>query len=138
MNKNAVTIEIARPVEVVFEFTVDPTNTPKWIESIVVERRSDKVVAVGTTYANVSKGKSRETIYEVIAYEPNRLFQLRRVGSDYVCTYIFEAINQGYATKLTYTEEVGSDQKLVDPLGAETFENLKAILESGDSSNNKK
>jgi hypothetical protein len=132
MNKNTISIEIHQPVEKVFEFTVNPANTPKWLECIVEEHRSDDIVKVGTIYTNTTagNGKQKETEYKVIGYEPNRLFQLQCTANDYTCTYLYETINGGMRTKLTYIEEVAPNNILADPLDAESFNTLKRLLET--------
>jgi uncharacterized protein YndB with AHSA1/START domain len=130
MSKNEITIEIDSPVEDVFSFTIDPTNTPKWLKSIAAESRSDELTSVGTIYTNISDSEQQETSYRVTAYEVNRLFQLQRIGEDYHCTYVYEPIDNGKRTMLTYIEEVGVGMTLESPLKPEVFNTLKSILES--------
>ena len=50
MKKNTLIIEIKKPVDVVFDFTINPKNTPKWIPSVLEEKTSERTVKVGTVY----------------------------------------------------------------------------------------
>jgi len=130
MNRNTLVVEIKRPVNEVFEFTVSPNNTPKWIKSVLVEETSSEIIGVGTIYnqlVNIGSGKQHEVAYKVVTYELNKRFELQRIGDNYKCSYIYEAIEGG--TRLTYIEEVGVGQVISDPLEMDTLNLLKKLLE---------
>lgn len=133
MHKNTIIVEISVPVNEVFTFTTDPKNTPKWLDFVIKEERSTSTVCVGTRYKNISldaQQQQRETIYEVTAFEIDCLFELEDVAGSYKCTYRYEPIEHGKATRLTYTETNGPNQPLVNPLTQEPFNILKTILEA--------
>ena len=50
MKEMKLTVQINRPIAEVFAFAVDPQNTPKWVESIVVEKTNEWPVIVGSIY----------------------------------------------------------------------------------------
>ena len=62
MKENKISIEINCTVGKVFEFTLNPKNTPLWIDNIVREERNESSVKVGTEYKNVNGGGSGQSI----------------------------------------------------------------------------
>ena len=48
MKENRISIIINKPVQEVFTFTIDPNNTPKWIDGIKEEQISEQPVKIGT------------------------------------------------------------------------------------------
>src|SRR5262249_60823154 len=70
-------LDIQRPVEIVFAYVIDMRNTPQW-EAAVKEVRvmPDGPPAVGTKVKTVGSflGVKLEAAFEVTALEPNSLF----------------------------------------------------------------
>lgn len=50
MNQNVLTIQINKPVDEVFTFTITPPNSTLWIPGITIEETNDKKIAPGTIY----------------------------------------------------------------------------------------
>jgi hypothetical protein len=118
-------IMIDRPVHDVFEFTVNPDNTPRWIRNIVHEEVNGLPVIVGTVYRNVDRNGVWET-YKVTALEQDKRFELRNVNSTYHVRYTYKQV--GDKTKLTYLEWVESGE-LEGPFEHSVLRCLKDVME---------
>ena len=126
MKNNILEIIISAPVEEVFEFTINPSNTPKWIKNIVREETNERPVKIGTVYKNLND-KGIWTEYEVIQLEENKLFELKQKNNSYFVRYDYKLISPG-TTKLTYTEWV-EEGDINNPFGKDVLEKLKEIIE---------
>jgi hypothetical protein len=125
MKRNRLEIIISAPVEKVFEFTTNPSNTPKWIKNIVREETNEFPIKIGTKYKNLDD-KGVWTEYKVVLLEQNKLFQLKQINSFYSVRYNYESISAD-ATKLTYTEWVEKGN-LDNPLAQSVLEKLKLVI----------
>lgn len=127
MQKNELVVEIDRAPSVVFAFTIDPNNTPHWIETIVSEKTSEWPIRVGTIYENISTdgGVSR---YTVVAFDENRLFELVSLHGGYHVRYTYASMENG-KTRMTYLEwmETGELQK---PFSMDCMRRLKSVIEN--------
>jgi carbon monoxide dehydrogenase subunit G len=74
------TFSVSRPVEAVFDYLADFTNTNEWDPGTVETRRTSGDGGLGTTYANTSEfmGRTTELTYETTELE--RPHQLRFRG----------------------------------------------------------
>jgi len=126
MKDSKLIVRINKPVHEVFAFTLNPTNTPFWTDSIVKEEVSEKPTKIGTIYRSQNQyGKWSE--YTVTAYEKDKLFILVSDDGNYNVRYTFTPINNN-ATTIEYYEWV-SRGDLEEPFSAETLKKLKLILE---------
>lgn len=123
--ENKISVVINKPINEVFEFTISPENTPKWIRNIKKEQVSEKPIKVGTIYKNTNNGRNWDT-YRVIEFERNKLFTLKQQDSSYQVSYIYESLSPN-KTKLTYFEE--DEEGLESPFSVHTLEKLKSVME---------
>lgn len=128
------TIEINKPVEEVFAFTINPKNTPKYVESIIAEETNEWPVKLGTIYRNQRKnGEWSE--YEMTEFEPNKMFVMSQKNDNFHVGYIFAPTDNGTATRLEYhvwkNEGELPDSLTVDVLQG-ILDTLKSVIEVHD------
>jgi hypothetical protein len=126
MRENQLSIEINCPIKEVFEFTINPKNTPLWIDTIMSEDASEWPIQLGTEYKNVSKDGDW-TLYKVTQFKPNAAFELKQKNGLYHVLYKYEPISS-FKTKLTYIEWV-DDGELNHPLPLSMLKKLKKVVE---------
>lgn len=104
MKDKKIVIKINKPVSEVFSFTINPKNTPLWVDSIVYEETNEWPVKKGSIYRNkIKKGEWSE--YEVTTFEKNKCFVFSQKNSNYHVRYTFEALPDN-GCKLEYYEWV--------------------------------
>jgi uncharacterized membrane protein len=100
------TISINRPVDEVFNFVLDGTNSQQWRPAVMdVQRISGTPQGVGARYKQGLKGPGGRRIdgdYEITEVKPNELiaFQVIAGPARPTGTYRFEAV--GEATRVTF------------------------------------
>lgn len=124
-SSNEIRIIINVPREKVFEFTLEPKNTPKWLDFISHEEVDTKQIGLGTKYTN-DFGEM-----EVTDYERNVYFELTKIDSEYQCSYSYRKIDED-TTELIYFEGMLDGSELEDSLDEESFDKLKLILENNE------
>jgi hypothetical protein len=127
MQENKLIIHIARPVAKVFEFTINPANTPKWIDSIVEETTDGKEIKVGTWYTNKDR-EGKVNLYEVSKFENDKIFELQSIPPNYTVRYTYTSLSPE-ETELEYHEWVNSGE-LSAPFEQSNLDKLKTLLES--------
>jgi uncharacterized protein YndB with AHSA1/START domain len=133
MIKEERTVVIDRPIEEVFAYVTDQTNTPNWQASLVdVQRTTPGPIGVGTkhTFVRNFMGRRMEADNEYVAFEPDRLVTFRTTsGPPLVASYLFEAVPDG--TRLTSRVELqgaGLFGLLEPVIGASLRREMKAAL----------
>lgn len=122
------TITVEKPVDVVWAYLSDFTNTEDWDPPTVSTVRTSGDGGVGTTYKNVSKmlGHESEVEYEVVRFEPNSVFELTgsATGLSLRDTITFEG--DADTTTVTYRSEFSPHgaAKLANPVIAGGIEVL--------------
>lgn len=127
MNSNKLTIRINKPVSEVFDFTINPQNTSRWIDFIVEETINGNEIKVGTRYTNRDKD-GNINLYELTQFENNMVFELQSVPPYYTVKYTYTPISET-ETELEYFEWVESGE-LSSPFPMSAMQKLKEVLEN--------
>ncbi len=126
MKDNKLTIRIKRSVSEVFIPILDPKNTPKWVDTIVLEKTNEWPPKKGTIYKSQNpKGDWSE--YVLSEFEENKMFVLSDKGSSYHVRYKFSSISLK-ETEIEYFEWVDNGELDV-LLTKEELYKLKQVLE---------
>src|SRR3989344_4131987 len=118
MKNNKLTIVIDRPIEDVFEYTINPKNTHLWIDAIPEEVASEYPPKINTEYKH--REGSVWIKFKVIEFERNKVFTLTDSNKNYTVRYTYKKINEN-KTELEYVEWMNKG-KLETPLTKETLE----------------
>ena len=128
MKENKLSIIIDKPARVIFDYTLNPKNTPRWIDGIEVEETNDWPVRVGSTYRNRgSNGTWNE--YTLTELVNGQAFTLKsKPDGNLSVRYTFAKLSDN-STQLNYHEWV-DQPPLTHAFTQEALEKLKSILES--------
>jgi len=134
-------VVINRPLEACFAYLTDLANDLEWRrEWIEAEKTTDGPHGVGARYrlTGALLGRRIATVYETIAYEPNRLAAWQAVSGPLPLTFsrAFEGVEGGTRVTMRYEGDRGL-LRLVGPLVAGIgrrqlegdFPKLKQLLE---------
>ena len=126
MKENKLSIFIDKPVDEVFEYSLESDNVPNWITSIKCEIPSERPVKLGTQLRNISAGSDTWNVYEMIDFKPPKTFTLKLLNGDYFVRYT--CIPNGTGTDFEYYEWAENGQ-LDDPMGMDALVLLKNQIE---------
>ena len=140
-----VTTLISRPVQEVWDFFNDLTNSPRWTRSgSEVRQTSDGPVGVGSTFESVRQIFGREIKSQTLVateFEPQRLIsyiaQVPILGQ-VIGGYTFESVEGGTRISRWSEAELGRAEGLFGPLARRLFSraqgaelgNLKRLVEA--------
>lgn len=127
MEQNKLKIVINKSLEDVFEFTINPKNTPLWIPGIREEICDVYPPRIGTVYKNRGNSDNWD-IYIVTEIQKNRLFTLKSSDNNYYVKYTSRKISENI-TEVEYCEWVNHG-KLSNPFNQAILNNLKKVMES--------
>jgi len=128
MKRNVIKIVINKAAAVIYDFALNPNNTPTWISSIYEEHSSVFPPEIGTEYWNRSSADSNWDYYQVKELEKNKNFLLVDRENNYHVRYTFVEIQPGQ-TELTY-DEWTENGELPNPFTMEPLEKLKEVVEA--------
>ena len=127
MKNKRLKIQINKPVSEILSFTLNPKNTPLWIESLVKEETNEWPVKVGTIYRNQNKsGKWNE--YTLTELKDNE-FTMTQKDGNYHVRYTLTPVDDK-TTEFEYYEWV-DDGQLEEPFIQEILNKLKEVIENG-------
>lgn len=126
MKENKISIIINKPLAEVFEFTINPDNTPTWINHLQKEETSEYPPRIGTIYRNTSDSIAWDE-YEVTDFENNKIFELTSKDGIYQVRYTYTQIDDN-STEMEYFEWV-NEGELSNPFTQPVLELLKQLLE---------
>ncbi len=126
MAKYSATIATPRPMDEVFPYLADFSNTLEWDPGVVeAQRLDDDPPAKGSEFRIVSEFLGRRTslLYKIVEFDPPRLVTFRGVNSTAVSLDRLTFENFGGGTLVTYQAELTlkGPFKLADPLLALAF-----------------
>lgn len=128
MKDNKLTTVINKPAQVIFDYTLNPENTPKWIDGIASEETNEWPVKIGSTYKNTN-GKDDWNHYELTELVDGKTFTLTSVPDfNLFVKYTFTKIDDN-STQFDYHEWV-EQAPLEHVFTQSALEKLKSILEA--------
>jgi hypothetical protein len=124
MNESKLKIRINRPSDELFDFVLDPLNTPRWIDGIVKEETNESPTRLGRCSEIKTWTGSGMNI-------KSRLLNLAwcllsQKNSDYHVTYTITPL--GKSSELEYFEWVDKGE-LEEPLAPVALQKLQAVME---------
>src|SRR5512133_1856522 len=119
--KLAVTIN--RPIRQVFDFTINPENTPKWIDGVVKERASETPAKLGTVYKSQGRDGSWREL-EITGFERGTTFTMDEKDNGIHVKYTFKPLGDNQCELEYYVWADNGD--LREPF---TQDNLQGILQ---------
>lgn len=128
MKDNKLTIVINKPAQVVYDYTLNPKNTPLWIDGIESEETNEWPVKIESIYKNTD-GKGSWNRYKVTELVDGKTFTLTSIPDmNLSVKYTFTKITDS-STQFDYHEWV-EQAPLEHVFTQDALEKLKYILES--------
>ncbi len=121
MKSNTLKIIINKPVNDVFEFTINPNNTDKWCEGAGREWTNEWPCKLGTIYEN------NNGFLTVTEFEINKLFTLTKQDEFFV-RYTYKATSENITEMIYYEESLNN--KLLSITDISVMQKLKEVLEN--------
>lgn len=131
MRDNKLTIQINKPIAEVFAFTLDPKNTPRWIDDSSREETNEWPPKPGTIYKNTGKNGVVLT-FIMTEIVPNDHFSMKDEDNNYHCIFSFR--NLGNNSSEFEWHEWMETGELELPMTQDVLEKLKSVLENRQSS----
>lgn len=126
MKENKLSIVIDAPVEEVFEFTINPANTHKWIQHLEIEVTNEYPPRIGTIYRNRGEGNDWDE-YTVTELVPNEVFELNSADKKYFVRYTYKPLSSS-TCEMEYFEWM-TEGELSNPFNQHILQLLKEKIE---------
>jgi uncharacterized protein YndB with AHSA1/START domain len=112
---------IERPIEEVFAYVGDQTNTPAWQAGLLeVRRTTDGPIGVGTrhTFVRTFMRRRMEADNEYVAYEPNERIAFKTTSGPVrlEASYAFETVGEGTRVVSRVEMDASGFMSLAEPL----------------------
>lgn len=127
MKNCRLTIKINKTPNVVYDFYINPNNTPLWTNSIIKEQTNEWPIKIGTIYRNSNK-KGEWSEYKVTALKPYEVFELTSSDGNYHVRYTHKEIDEN-SSELEYYEWVDNGE-LERPFTIDVLNKLRTVVES--------
>ena len=130
MRETTQKITINRPAQEVFEFVLNPENTPKWVDGVVKERTNESPQKLGTIYKNQDHAGNWSE-FEITGYEPGVMFELTKRDDNHHVKYTLRPIDDSKC-ELEYGVwvDTGEVSQRFGPDSIESIlQKLKAVME---------
>lgn len=119
-------MQIIKPVSEVFAYTINPKNSPNWIEPVVVEQTNEWPVKIGSIYKNQNTN-GEWTEYVVTALVQDKLFELLSADGVLHVRYSYKPIAD-YKSEMEYFEW-SEEGDIKEPFKQEYLNKLKRLVE---------
>lgn len=87
-------IQISRTSREVFDFTINPDNTPKWVAGVAKEQTNESPTKLGTIYK--SQGQDGSWVEFVITdFEDGLMFELTKQDDSHHVKYALASLSDG-------------------------------------------
>jgi carbon monoxide dehydrogenase subunit G len=143
MFTRSVAVEIARPIEEVFDFVSDARNRPRWDDSVDSEElTSPEPIGIGSTVRTRmrSMGRDYELDWQVVEHERPHRQRIESTSGPFSTTLAYDLSDEGEGTlvRFSVTGRPTGALRLMQPLIARTtqrnldkgFARLKELLET--------
>jgi len=127
MHESLLSIKINTSVENLFDFTINPDNTHKWIEWIKKEWVEWEKIQIWSIY-KCESWNGNISASEVVNLIPNSLFHIKSLDSHFEVIYFYTRIDNNQSI-LNYYQFMSDKTPLSKSLWQEHLEVLKNILE---------
>jgi uncharacterized protein YndB with AHSA1/START domain len=123
MKELILSVSIKRPAREVFDFTLNPQDTPKWVAGIFTEQANEIPTKLGTVYKNQDyEGNWRE--FEITAFEPGIMFEMTKKDDNHHVKYTFRPLDDNLCELEYYVWTDDAELR-----GAFTKENVEKLLQ---------
>lgn len=126
MKSNRIRVNILSSIKKAFAFTLNPKNTPLWLDDIVIEETNQWPIKIGTQYKNKNK-KGEWSEYIIAGLKENKYFEFISLNKNYHCRYTYKKIDTNRC-QLEYYEWV-DDGEITKPFTQKPLLKLKKLIE---------